>query len=314
MAQIKEMPVHIREYYKAMKVAYTQKKEDALKEQQELMFENKYLQRNIRDRHEDYLKYNINLSEYPEFINNEYKNGQFLRMANGAYINKSNDYELTSDLFDLLKLAKQQKRIVDIVKEVEFYDKLISFNVNDYIEYIRYFFNLVHKKLVLEGYAYHFEHHLGDVFVNRVKNTSKRKKIDYKATKLKKAEIVARGGRLYDKAEAEFCEQNGIEYDGEDGRVYLELEYFYEIVLAYDRYIDQGDFTFTPQNYRAVELRGYTNDQIIEGCEGDKDKICELPIDLKLKVTLCNKVDKMLYTNFVRNENQTSYKYTEASR
>ena len=29
MAQIKPMPVHIREYYKAMKEAYTQKKDEA---------------------------------------------------------------------------------------------------------------------------------------------------------------------------------------------------------------------------------------------------------------------------------------------
>ena len=37
MAQIKPMPVHIREYYKAMKEAYTQKKDEALKEREELI-------------------------------------------------------------------------------------------------------------------------------------------------------------------------------------------------------------------------------------------------------------------------------------
>ena len=314
MAQIKPMPVHIREYYKAMKEAYTQKKDEALKEREELISEVEVLQQDIMEKHENYLKYKINLSEYPEFINNSYEDGSFLRMCKGAYLNRQNDYELTAELHNLLKLAKKQYRIYELKKQLELFDKILSIKTNEYVRYMREYFVVVHKKMILEGCAYHYGNNIGDVIINRVKNTSTRKAIDYKATKAKKAEILARGGRLYNKEEAEWCEKNGIEYKAEDGRVYLEGEYFYEIFIANRRFTNAAQFEFTPQDYRSVELRGKSNAQLIEECGRDTSKICELPIDLKSKIHMCVEVDKMLYTNFIRNEGQTSYKHSEAGR
>ena len=233
---IKEMPTHIREYYKAMREAYTQKKDDAIKEIETLSVDVKKLHSDILDRNKDYENYDINLSLYPEFINNEYKDGKFLRMCKGAYINKGNNYELTSDLYTLLKLAKKQYRIYELDKALDLYDKVLAVKANEYTNYVREFFNVVHKKMIIEGKAYGFGNGIGDVFINRVKNVSNRKKLDYKATKLKKAEIVANGGRLYNKEEAEWCKKNGIEYNAEDGRVYKRDEYFYEIILCYQKF------------------------------------------------------------------------------
>ena len=312
MAQIKPMPVHIREYYKAMREAYTQKKDEALKEKEELISELEVLHSDILERYEEYLKYKVNLSDYPEFINNEYNDGSFLRMAKGAYLNRQGKYELTSDLFTLLKFAKKQYRLYELNQNIETYNKILSIKTNDYVRYMREYFNVVHKKMILEGCAYHFGNSLGDVLINRVKYRSHRKAIDYKATKEKKAEIVANGGRIYNKEEAEWCERNGLEYKGEDGRVFLDSEYYYELILCNRRFKEAYSYEFTPQNYRAVEVRNKTNQQLIELAERDLNKICELPISLKIKLTLCNEVDKMLYTNFIRNENQTSYKHTEA--
>lgn len=311
MAQIKPMPVHINEYYKAMREAYTQRKDEALKEREELISEVYTLQNDILDRHEDYLKYNINLSEYPEFINNEYENGSFLKMANGAYLNRKNDYELTTDLHNLLKLANKQYRVFELGNQIDMFDKIIKFKRTDYTRYMRIFFNEVHKKMIIEGCAYHFGNNIGDVLINRVRQTSKRKFIDYKATKEKKEEILAKGGRLYNKQEAEWCEKNGIEYKAEDGRVYLDKEYFYEVFMCNKRFTEARSFSFTPQDYRSVELRGKSNKQLIEECDNNLERICELPIDLKSKLHMCIEVDKMLYTNFIRNEGQTSYKYAE---
>ena len=311
MAQIKPMPVHIREYYKAMKEAYTQKKDEALSEREELISEIEVLQQDIETRHEDYLKYNINLSKYPEFINNEYVDGHFYRMAKGAYLNKENDYELTAELHNLFKLAEKQYRIHELKHQIELYDKILSIKTNEYVRYMREYFNVVHKKMIIEGYAYHFGNNIGDVIINRVKFNSKRKAIDYKATKLKKAEILAKGGRLYNKEEAEWCKKNGIEYKAEDGRVYLDSEYFYEVFMCNKRFPEARSFEFSPQDYRSVELRGKSNKQLIEECDNDLEKICELPIDMKSKLHMCIEVNKMLYTNFIRNEGQTSYKYSE---
>lgn len=314
MAQIKPMPVHISEYYKVMKQAYTQKKDEALKEREELISEVYALQQDIMERHEDYLKYNINLSKYPEFINNEYEDGQFYKMCKGAYLNKENDYELTADLHNLLKLAEKQKRIYELKGLIERYTKITSTKLREYIRYMREYFIIVHKKMILEGCAYHYGNNLGDVIINRCKYNSKHKAINYKATKAKKAEIIAKGGRVYNKEEAEWCEKNGLEYKAEDGRVYLTDEYYYEIFMANMRFPDATQFSFTPQDYRAVDVRGKSNVQLIEDCNKDLNKICELQIDLKTKVLICTEVDKMLYTNFIRNESQTSYKHAEAGR
>ena len=309
MAQIKPMPVHIREYYKAMREAYTQKKEEALKEREELISEVDVLQQDITEKHEDYIKYNINLFDYPEFVNNEYIDGQFYKMCKGAYLNKQNDYELTAELHSLFKLAEKQYRIVELKKKLELYDKILSIKANEYVKYMRTYFNEVHKKMIIEGCAYHFGNKIGDVIINRVKQTSRKPFVDYKATKEKKAEILARGGKLYNKEEAEWCEKNGIEYKGEDFRVYLNVEYFYEIFMANKRFTDARLYSFTPQDYRSVEVRGKSNEQLIEECGRDLNKICELPVDMKTKLHMCVEVDKMLYTNFIRNEGQTSYKY-----
>lgn len=311
MAQIKPMPVHINEYYKAMRLAYTQNKDEAIKEREELISEVDVLQQDIMNRHEDYLNYKINLSDYPEFINNEYIDGSFYRMCKGAYLNKENDYELKADLYNLFKLAEMQFCINKLKKEIELYDRILAIKKNEYVRYMREYFNEVHKKMIIEGCAYHYGHNIGDVLINRCRYSSKRKAIDYKATKLKKAEIKARGGKLYDKTEAEWCEKNGIEYKAEDGRVYLNAEYYYEIFMCHKRFENASMFIFTPQDYRSVELRGKTNQQLIEECDRDLNKICELPIDMKSKLHMCVEVDKMLYTNFIRNEGQTSYKYAE---
>ena len=57
-----------------------------------------------------------------------------------------------------------------------------------------------------------------------------------------------------------------------------------------------------------------TNDELIELCNRDIKKICELSVDLKTKVTLCDKVNKILYTKFIRNENQKPFTFTKTNR
>ena len=306
---IKPTPIHIREYFKAMKTAFTQRKEDDIKRIEELQKEIDFSYRYVLKRREAFLKYNINVSEYPEFINNEYIDGKLFRVANGAYINKEGDYEIISDLSELLKLAKYQKEIKDINKNIEFYNKVLAIKANEYIRYIRTFFTEVHKHMILNGEGYHFGHHIGNVIINRYALDNKRKTLDYKATAAKKEEILARGGVLYDEASAKFAKENGLKYEFEDHRVYLTGEYAYEVFMANKTFDGAKNFYFTPQDYRAVEIRGKSNKQLIEECNRDLTKICELPVDLKQKLSMCNEVDKTLYTNFIRNENQSSYRF-----
>lgn len=313
MSQIKPMPVHIREYYKAMHEAYIHRKEELVRLIDAMAINLDRLHNSVSERYEALAKYNIDLSKYTEFINNKYENGSFLRLANGAYLNKPNDYELVADLYELLKLAKEQKELYDYEKELEFINKALAVKPNEYIRIIRLYFEEVHKHLILKGEAYSFGKGIGDLIINRVKTINKKGGLDWAATKAKKEEILARGGRIYDAASEKFAKDNGLEYNYEEYRVFKNSEYFYEIFLAYQKFPNAESFVFTPQDYRSTEVRGKSNKMLMEECNGDLVKACELPVDLRTKLAICNEMDKTLYTNFIRNEGQTSYKYATPS-
>lgn len=91
-------------------------------------------------------------------------------------------------------------------------------------------------------------------------------------------------------------------------------EYCYEIPLIASKMPNGNKLKLEISDYRHASLRGNTNDQLIELCNNDITKICELPIDLKTKVTLCDKTDKILYTKFIRNEGQQSINTPKANR
>ena len=71
---------------------------------------------------------------------------------------------------------------------------------------------------------------------------------------------------------------------------------------------------FQVTDRRARELRGKTNQDLAKECNNDTNKICELPLDVKTKLNICVEVDKMLYTKFIRNENQKPYIDTKINR
>ena len=66
-------------------------------------------------------------------------------------------------------------------------------------------------------------------------------------------------------------------------------------------------------DYRHSSIRGKSNDELIAQCNSNTERICNLPIDLKTKLTLCDKADKILYTKFIRNETQTSVTFTKVN-
>ena len=138
--------------------------------------------------------------------------------------------------------------------------------------------------------------------------------LDYAATKKKEKELIAKGERIYNKEEAEWCARNGLDYDGKDKRVFVCNEYCYQIPLINCKLPGNNNLKLEIGDYRHRSLRGKSNNEIIEMCNGDINKICELPLDLKTKVTLCDKADKILYTKFIRNENQKPITFVKTNR
>lgn len=312
---VKETPTNFRVYHTSMINAVTQKVEKLVEEKallEDLIINSFEEVSNNEKLYEE--RFGIKLNDYLDYRNNKYEDGKFYKVAKGLYLNRSNDYELTVDLFNLYNLANQQKKVYDLEKEIEFNNKLLKINKKEYTEILRTFMTEVHKRLILEGEGYAFGHNIGWICINRCVIKKGRKQIDYAATKKREAELKAAGKRIYNKEEAEWCQKNGIEYKAEDKRVFMTNEYCYEIPLISSKMPNADKLKLEIADYRHASLRGKTNDDLIAECENDTTKICELGLDLKTKLTLCDKADKLIYTKFIRNEDQKPINSRPSSR
>lgn len=305
--KIKDKPISVQEYYKKMREDNLRKREDYNQLKQELIDKINNLYVEIDKSKDVYLKeFNLDLDKCNEYKTNQYIDGKFLKVAKGAYMNRGNNYELVSILYDLYRLAKLQLDVYNLYKAIELNEKTLALSLKQYTEIIKTFYTEVHSQMILNGYGYVFEGVIGWICINRCKLGKTKPRIDYKATKLKEAELKANGARIYDKTEAEWCAKRGIEYKAEDKRVFQNLEYVYEVPLISCRLPNATKLKLEMSDYRYHRLRGLTNDDLIKSCNSDTKKICKLPVDLKTKLTMCDKVDKILYTKFIRNENQES--------
>lgn len=302
---IKDAPITFRTYYKKLIEDYTQIKKEALEKLEELNTKATNLQKEIKEKEDIYKnEYNIELSKYEEFVNNRYINGIFIRVAKGAYVNSENDYIIIADLYDLYDLAKTQKDIISKENEIEFANKILGLNLKQYHKILQTFYFAVHKKMILNGYGYVFEDNLGWTCINRCKLEKVKHHIDFAATRKKKEEILARGGRLYNKEEADWCLQHGIPYNGEKYTVTQNIEVCYEVPLIDCKLPNGRKYKLEIADTRGREVRGKTNEQLIEETNGNLEKIVDLNVGLRTKLNICVELNKILYTNFIRNENQ----------
>lgn len=312
---IKEIPINSKGYYKLFIKNNKQKLEDSLKLLEELEEDIELRHKNILSWIDVYInEFNFNPHQYTEFENNKYTTGKFYRASKGLLINKQNDYELVGDLFTLYELASKQKEIYDLNQDIVLFKKCIALSLKEYTEILRVYYTEVHKHLVLEGEGYAFSGELGWICVNRCIIDKKHPILDYAATKKREKELIEKGERIYNKEEAEWCLRNGIEYKAKDKRVFICNEYCYQIPLIDCRLPNARSLEFKVSDYRHRSCRGKTNDELIELCNRDIKKICELSVDLKTKVTLCDKTNKTLYTKFIRNENQKPFTFTKINR
>lgn len=315
MPGIKETPTNFRVYYTCMRDAYTQKKEEATAILEDLCKQRDDLYIDVKSEYNLKGKdYGITLEKYKEFVENRYITGELFRVAKGYLINKEGNYEIIGSRFNLYKLAEIQKEIYKLEQDIIFSNKMLNITLKEYTNILKMYYNEVHKKMIIDGYGYAIGGRIGWTCFNRCHIVKAKPHIDYAATKKNKERLLAEGKRLYDKEEAEWCRKNGIEYDGVDGRVYRNPEYVYEMPLINCTLPDGSKMKLTTSNYYGRSVRGKSNQQLIEECNYDKNKICELDLDVRAKLDLCLEIDKILYTKFIRNENQKPSNDTTVNR
>lgn len=315
MAAIKEIPTNFRVYYTSMRDAYTQKKNEAENLLRDL---NKQIAELYVDIKAEFnlkgAEYGIDLNKYPEFVNNKYQTGEFLRVAKGFFINKGGNYELIGSRFNLYNLAKLQKDVDKIERDLIFINRMLKLSLAEYKDILKMYYFKVHEKLICDGQGYVFGNDIGWVCLNRCKVVTTRPKLDYAKTKERKKQLLAEGRRLYNKEEALWCKERGIEYDGVDYRVMCKLDYCYELPLLGCKLPNAHKLKLEQTNWINRELRDKTKEELIQLCDGDIRKICALDMSIKSKLNLCLQVDKMLYSKLIRNENQTAHNFRKIDR
>lgn len=304
---VKEIPTNTKMYYRL----FIEDSKQKLKENKEAK---ESLNNKIKLEHDEILNdsfsykedFGIDLTEYEEFVNKEYSTGVFLKVAKGAFINRKNDYKLVAELYTLFEHAKDLKEVYDLNIKIKFLEKCIEISYKQYLYILKTYVTEIHKQMILNGYGYVFGQNIGWICINRIIIRNPKKILDYAATKKRKAELIAQNKRLWNKDEADWCLRNGIKYNAEDYRVFKTDEYCYEVPLIHCTLPGGNDLKLEISDYRARSVRGKTNDDLIRECNGDTSKICQLELDLKTKLNICEKLDKLLYTKFIRNEGQFS--------
>lgn len=313
MARIKDRPIGLHEYFLNTKDVYTRKKEIA-------QLDNDRLEDLITTKRSELMKYldmfKLPIIEYPEFQQNRYINGRLLNVAMGLYQDKRNDAEVKGACFKLLLLAKNQERYYQNLQVINKADKILNLRYKDYTNIVRTFYNEVHRQLISEGKGYVFQGKLGWICINRVlvSDENRVKIIDFAATRAKKKEIEAKGLRVFNQEEANWCKQNNIPYDGVDCRVYKHDECWYEIPLLACHCKNGIGIKLDMADSRPNKYHGKTNEDLLRECNYNKDEILKLDVGLKIKLTLCLEADKLLYSKYIRNENQTTSRIKSINR
>ena len=302
---IKEVSISYRSYFKTMRNSIRPKYEEAISLYEKKLAEEKEFYNAVKSRLEIYKSsYKINLMDYNEFVENSYKTGIFYDTCKTLFINRKKNYVATSPSYTLYKLARLQKELHELKHQIAVWEKMLDLTMEEYRRVLKAFYDEVHKKMIIDGCGYAFEQPLGWVCINRCKVITNRKKLDFQGTKRNKEKLLAEGKRLWNKEEAEYAASIGADYNGVDYRVYLNAEYVYEFPIIGCRLTRDSYRFYIPQSSR--HSREHTEEEFIELCNKDKEKICELNTDLKYKLKLCLKVDDLLYLNFIRNEAQQS--------
>lgn len=257
-------------------------------------------------------KFKYPVIDYPEFRQNKYINGRLENAAKGMFEDERKDPEMKHLCFRLIGYTVTLRRIHEELEKIKFYDKMINLSFKEYKRIVKIYYNAVERELILKGNGYRLEGKLGWICINRVINTGV-KVCDFHATMQNKKRLIAEGKRIYNKDDAEYYREHGIEYDAVNATVYKADEAWYEYCLIGSK-VQGRTLYFKAIDTKDSKIRPYSNEEILKLTNNDVNKIMDLDVSMKHKLALCIQADKTLYTKFIRNEEQKKSFYGTYSR
>ena len=253
-------------------------------------------------------KFKYPVIDYPEFQQNKYINGRLENAAKGMFEDERRNPEMKHLCFRLVGYAVDLRKIYEETEKISFYDKLINLSLKEYRRIVKIYYNAVERELILKGHGYRLEDKLGWICINRVINTIGSKVCDFAATRKNKERLIAEGKQIYNKDEAEYCRNHGIEYNAVNATVYKSDEVWYEYCLLGSK-VQGRALCFKTVDSKGMKLRQYSHEELLKLTNNDVNKIMDLDISLRYKFVLCIQADKTLYTKFIRNEEQNKSLY-----
>lgn len=255
--------------------------------------------------------FNIDLTMFNEFNNQEYNNTEKLyNTANKKLNNIDDDNENRIYLFQIIKYCNVLRKENKLRISIKLTETRKNISFRQYQNYIRDYYNKVHE-CVLKGMGYKFSNGIGTYLINHWimdKNKMKHKKrIDYVATYKRKKELLEKGVKLYDDKEAIWYAARNIPYKAVDYRVYQERTDWYEFTFIDSKIFGKYNLEYKKTEYVATKYRGMNYEQMAnELCKTEED-IYNLQVDIKYKLNILLYKYPNKYLNYVRNSTQCKY-------
>jgi hypothetical protein len=308
---VKETPVKVFTYYKILHELYSNKYE-TLKNKIDILTNSIIVNKRVVN--SNYIKANkkfhVKLENYKEFVNNEYYNGELEDVAKVLFDKSDEDTKVFC--IALVKFATNIKLVAELNARCKLYKQIASLTRNDFTTLLKKYYNEVQRYILLEGYAYKLNETAGYLFVNKIRNSKKSRKVDFNKTNKRKAEVLAAGGEIYDKKKAEYFANHGLEYNGIDCRVYRDdPDFIYEFCNTYGKI---HDVRFESSDSRNGELRNKSNEDLIKEANGDVNYILNLDLDIRQKMIILVQMDKTLDIKYKRNDNYETIKCSSPNR
>lgn len=253
--------------------------------------------------------FNINLDNYEsEYINMVYNESEslYFNVINRLKINVKEDNSLLILLVKYcVKLKEEYKNKINIIIA----DKKLNLTLANYKKIVNEYFLKVHK-FVLEGYGYKFSNGIGTYLINyyKIDNPTKNA-IDFAETNKRKKELLSKGYKLYDDREAAWYKARNIPYDGVEYRVYLDKKFYYDFTFINSKVFHKKELDYQRTEYVHAKLRGMSYQEMADKLCNNVEDIIKLNVDIKYKLNILLYKYPEKYLNFVRNVEQTKYKY-----
>lgn len=253
-------------------------------------------------------KFNIDLDKYNFEWNLKTYNTEETLYKDIVKIIKLIKGESESLLIQIIKYCFKLKEEENTNKLIKIASKREKLTLKEYKAYLNKYYMCVHKAL-LEGFGYDFQGGIGTYIINYYKIDNPTKKtIDYAETNKRKKEIIKRGLKPYDDREADWYKARNIPYDGVEYRVYLDKKFYYDFTFLNSKIFKKKELDYQRTEYVHAKLRGLSYKEMADLCN-NIDDIVNLNVDIKYKLNILLYKYPEKYLNFVRNAEQSKYKY-----